>query len=311
MNIHDYRWLISEQTALNRMLAQTPESAVLSRMSLNDRLQEVETELKNYIGYSPQLIDASLTFGGEPVVGSRGIYADFGSKAISAFSKAVSLVGASRYGPLGPRGPVSHSEDYQLIITGTALGSYGFQVEAASQRPVPEGKATPVEFAITRVKQILEASLATDEELTDTIKEIDKRALMGVHDFLKTVADNKAVCALAFQGDVFRFRDVDQVRRSQNRLSHDNIKEANVTVAVGVLGFFPHSPRVQLEIRGGEDEFWGGEFGRIIEARVDPAIAHPPNFNDLVGQEVNVNARTRQVGSGQLSYIITQLLNLS
>ena len=237
MNIHDYRSLISERTVLNRMLAETPESAVLSRMSLDDRLQEVEAELKNYDGYSPHLIDATLTFQGNPVVGSRGIHADFGSKAIDAFSKAITLVGASRHGSLGLRGPISHTEDYRLIITGTALGSFGFQVEAASQEPVPEGKTTAIEAAITQVKGILRASVGTDEELTDSISEIDDRALRGVHDFVKMVADHRAVCSLAFRGEAFRFRDVDQVRHSQNRLSRDYIKQEDVTITGVVSGF--------------------------------------------------------------------------
>ena len=310
MNVHDYRSLISERTALKGMLAETPESAVLSRISLNDRLQEVESQLKAYDGYSPYLIDASLTFEGKPVIGSRGIHADFGSKAIEAFSKAITLVGANRHGTLGLRGPVSNNDDYRLLITGTALGSFGFQVEAASQRPVPEGETTAIEAAITRVKDILRASVGTDEELTDSITEIDDRALRGVHDFLKMVADNDAVCTVAFKGDAFRFRDVNQVRRSQNRLSRDYIKEEDVTITGEVLGFLPHSPRVQLVMRDEASEFWGGDYGRIIEARVDPTLARNTNFNDLVGQKVNVGARTRRVGSGKPSYVVTQLREL-
>ena len=37
MNTHDYRFLLSERTTLNRILAQIPESDLLGRMSLNDR----------------------------------------------------------------------------------------------------------------------------------------------------------------------------------------------------------------------------------------------------------------------------------
>ena len=305
MNIHDYQFLLSERTSLNRMLAQTPESAVLDRMSLNDRLQTIESELKEYDGYSPYSVSASLTFRGKPVVGSRGIYADFGSKAVNAFSKAVSLVGASSRGPLAPKGRVSHSEDYRLIITGTAVGSYGFKIEAASHSPTSLGEVTPVEAAITRVKAILEASVGTDEELANVIAEVDNRALRGVHDFLKAVADNKAICSLAFKGDVFRFHDVDQVRHSQNRLNQ--IREEYVTLTGIFIGFFPHGRRAQFAIRDVGSDFWGGESGRVITAKVQPTVTHSLNINRILNQQVTIDARTRRVGSGQPSYVIVGL----
>ena len=306
MNIHDYRFLLSERSALNGMIDETPETDVIDRLSLEARLQEVETQLEDYEGYSPHWAEGSLTFEGDPVVGSRGIDADFGTKAVSAFVKAVSLVGASSHGPLSSRGPVAQQEKYRLLITGTALGSYGFRVEASSQEPVSIGEIPSVESAIAQVKRILEASVRTDEELADTVREIDKRALNGVHDFLKTVADNKAVCILKFKEDVFQFHDPDQVRNSQTRLSRDHIKEESVTITGRVLGFFPHVPRVQLEIRSPEPGFWGSDFGTIIEAKIDPVIAS--QFENLLHQAVTVEARTRRVGSSKPSYVVTRLL---
>ena len=305
MNIHDYRFLLSERSALNRMIDETPGTDVIDRLSLEARLQEVAIQLKDYEGYSPHWGEGSLTFEGNPVVGSRGIDAEFGSKAVSAFSKAVTLVGASSHGHLSSKGRVPQKENYRLMITGTALGSYGFRVEAASQEPVPVGEVPSVESAITQVKKILEASIKTDDDLSHTIGEIDNRALNGVHDFLKTVADNKAVCTLTFKGDVFRFRDPDQVRHSQTRLSRDHIKEESVILTGKVIGFFPHIPRVQLQATSPESEFWGSDFGKIIEAKVVPAIASM--FDSLLHREVTVDAQQRRVGSSKPSYIITGL----
>ena len=305
MNIHDYRFLLSEQFALNRMIEGTPETDVIDRMSLEARLEEVEIQLKDYEGYSSHLVDGSLTFEGNPVVGSRGIDAEFGSKAVSAFSKAVNLVGASSHGPLKSKGRVPQKENYRLLITGTALGSYGFKVEAASQKPVPVGEVPSVESAVTQVKKILEASVKTDEELADTIGEIDNRALNGVHDFLKTVAENGAVCTLTFKGDMFRFRDSEQVRHSQKRLSRDHIREESVVLTGTVLGFFPHIPRIQLELTSPESAFWGSEVDKIIEAKVDPTIA--PAFDSLLHRDVTVDAQTRRVGLSRPTYNITGL----
>lgn len=305
MNIHDYRFLLSERFALNEMIEATPDTEVIDRLSLEGRLEEVEKQLKDYEGFSPRRIEGSLTFEGNPVVGSHGIDAEFGSRAVSAFSKAVSLVGAGDQGPLRSKGRVSQKDKYRLLITGTALGSYGFRVEAASQEPVPKGEIPLGESAIIRVKRILEASVRTDEELANTIGEMDNRALKGVHDFLKTVADSKAVCTLTFNGDEFRFHDPGQVRHSQTRLSRDHIKEEIVTITGKVLGFFPHIPRVQLQTTSKESIFWGSDFGTIVEAKVDPMIAH--SFDDLIDRTVTVEARTRRVGSSKPSFTLTKL----
>ena len=307
MNTHDYRFLLSERTTLNRILAQIPESDLLGRMSLNDRLQEVEAELEDYDGYSPYLVNAILTFRGPPVAGSHGIEADFGLNAAKGFVKSVGLVGAGFHGSLPQRGRPSRIDNYRLMITGTAVGSYGFQLESASQQPTLEGAVSPVEAAILLVKNILQASMGTDEELSDAIDGIDTRALKGMSDFLKTVADNTAVCSLALGSEVFSFHDVGQVRRSQRRLSKDYIREENVTVTGRFIGFFPHRPRAQFEIMGVDSDFWVTETGRVVTARVEPSVTDATDINDILKQDMRIEARIRRVGSGRPTYAIIRL----
>ena len=306
MNIHDYRFLLSEQSELNNLIALLPESEILNRVSLNDRLRRVEAELGAYDGYSPELVNASLTFEGNPVFGSRGIHADFGLDAVKGFVRSVGLVGASFHGALGPTGPVSNMENYGLMITGTAVGSFGFQVEPVSQQPVFEGQSSPVEVAISRFKGVLEASIGTDEDLMDAIEGIDKRALKEVSDFLKIVADSAAVCALAVGREVFRFHDVEQVRRSQNRLSQD-VREDDVTVSGKFLGFFPHNPRAQFEIERVDSEFGRFESGRVVTMKVESSVADATDINSTLNQAVRIQARARRVGSGRPRYVLMRI----
>ena len=304
MNTHEYRFLLSEQATLIRLLSQTSQSDVIGKMSLEARLREVENQLETYEGFSTRLIDAKLTFAGSPVVGSRGIQVDFGSDAVKAFANAVGLVGASRHGLLAPTGRVPHIDNYRLMITGTALGSFGFEIEDAAQQPAFEGESTPIELAITHVKEILEASIGTDDELADAIVETDRRALEGVRQFLKTMADNAAICALEFKGDVFSFHDPSQVRRSENRLSQDNILENEVVLVGNFLGFFPHNPRAQFRITTVEDDFLIDEVGRIITARVESSVSDYININEFLNRDVRIGVRTRRVGSGKPRYVI-------
>ena len=305
MNVHDYRFLLSEQETLKKLISQTSPGNVIGRMSLQARLQQVEEELAAYQEFSPGLVNARLTFRGLPVVDSRGIWVDFGSDAVKDFAEAATRVGASQRAPLPISGRIPGRADFQLMITGTAPGSFGFQIEDASQQPAFAGESTPVELAIERVKEILEASVGTDEQLVDAIADTDRRALDGVQKFLKTMADNSAVCALEFRGEEFRFRDVAQVRRSENRLSNDNIQEDNVALAGQFQGFLPHSRRSEFLISNTDAEFLQEAIGTVVSGRVEPAVDDTVDINQILNRDVTISARTKRVGQGRPRYVIT------
>ena len=128
--------------------------------------------------------------------------------------------GASQTTALGARGVIPGRDDYQLLITGTALGSFGFELEEAPKNDMLLPELSQVESAIAQAEEIMKASVGTDDELTDAISEVDPRALEALRIFLKTMVDQEAVCALEFKDKVFRFADVGQLRRSEGRLSH-------------------------------------------------------------------------------------------
>ena len=305
MNVHEYRFLLSERGTLRKMVSEASPGNVFGRMSLQSRLEEVEEHLKAYEGFSSRLVSAVLTFRGRPVVESRGIYADFGTEATNAFAEVVTRICASWRSPLSSSGPIPGSDNYRLLITGTATGSFGFQVEDASQQAVLEGESAPVELAIKKVKEILEASVGNDEELVEAIAETDRRALDAVQAFLKKMADNSAMCALEFQGHSFRFLDVAQVRRSENRLSYDNIQENDVTLAGQFHGFLPTSRRAEFQISDTEAEFLREAIGTVVSGRVEAAVDDTVNINEILNQDVTVNAQTRRVGQGRPRYVFT------
>ena len=59
------------------------------------------------------------------------MFAEFGAKVINTFADAIAAIGASQTTALGTRGVIPGRDDYQLLITGTALGSFGFELEEA------------------------------------------------------------------------------------------------------------------------------------------------------------------------------------
>ena len=304
MTIHDYRFLLAERTALNKLISKTSERNIIGRMSLESRLEQVEAELAEYDeGISPRLVEAYLTFKGKPVVGRHGILADFGPIAVGAFADAVRKVGISQSVAMHPGVAKSKRPNYEMLITGTTPGSFGFRLEDASQQPALIGVPTPIEVAIEQVKTIMEATTGSDEWLAHAISEVDQSALKAMHEFLKKVADNDAVCALEFQDDVFQFRDTDQVRRSADRLS-ETVTEDEVFLEGHFIGYLPEQRRAEFRVSESEAEFPGDVAGTVIAGTVKQDKDKPLDINESLNVEVTIEVRCRRVGSAKPRYTI-------
>ena len=206
MNRREYHHLRAQLDELDKLLAMTPESAVINRMSLEYRRSQVAEELETYPVPVRWPVAARLTFKGAPVVDRRGINAAFGANAVQAFATAVAFVGASQRGVLNERGPIPNRENYRLLITGTSPGSFGFEIEEVLEQE-QQGRfgtdSSQVELAIEQVKSILKASVSNDDALAEAVDYTHPRALAALHHFLKIMADNQAVCSLSFKDGRF------------------------------------------------------------------------------------------------------------
>lgn len=311
MNVHDYRFLLSERAELNRLLSRIGTDELIVRKGFENRLLEVETELEAYEGLSSRVVDARLTFRGAPVTGSRGMSTEFASAALKNFNASVQSIAASRQQekPLPLTGRIPGGSEYELTVTGTAKGSFGFVLEQSSQEMALNGETTPVAEAIEQLKMIFEASVGTDEELEKVVEYLDQRALKSVSDFLGDVAKKDAVCALEFRGEVFRFQDTAQVQRSADRLNQD-IKEDDVRLIGQFQGFLPKSRQAEILIKWADSEFLMESVRTVIKCRVKPVpkdalSGYLPDINDIRHRDVRVDARTRRVGSGRPSFTLT------
>ena len=83
----DFVQLLGERTALQRMIESTPVDDVLDRGSLTARLEEIEYRISEAKVDEREPARARITFNGRPVVGSYGIFADFGTKIVGALTK--------------------------------------------------------------------------------------------------------------------------------------------------------------------------------------------------------------------------------
>ena len=303
MNLHEYRHLQAERDTLASFLAELPEESVIERMSLEARKEKIERMIASWTPPSREPARARLTFRGKPIVGTHGIFADFGAAAVKAFTDAVAAIGASQRTPLKSHGRLPNREDYRLLITDTALGSFGFELEEAphdnSFSEAPHSGffrgVSPVESAIEQTMSILEATLGTDEMLTEAIPDADPRALELLRAFLKKLADQEAVCALESGDDVFHFSDVGQVRRSERRLSREYIHEEEQEISGQFQGVLPTRRTF---------EFLNEATGEVISGKVDSAIDDVDAITKVLNRPATIRVRSRRVGAARRRYVL-------
>ncbi|SDZ14435.1 hypothetical protein [Nitrosomonas sp. Nm58] len=137
-----------------------------------------------------------------------------------------------------------------------------------------------------------------DELLADTAFELDQRALDKVRTFISTLAENEATCALQYRNHVFRFTDVDQVRRSLERLSKDNLHEDEQLLKGEFQGVLPKRRTFEFKITGSD---------QIIIGKITPAIEGVDLINKHLHHQVEIRTMVTQVGDGRPRYLLLDL----
>ena len=303
MSTRKVRFLQAERATLETLLAQLPASSVIERQGLEFRKRKVEEALASQDAEDRQPAKLRLTFRGKPIAGSYGIFADFGAAAVTAFTDAVAAIGASRNTSIGSRGRLPNRESYRLLITDTASGSFGFELQEAPQdHAFDEARdlelfhePSAVESAVDLTMSLLEATVDTDEKLTETIADTHPRALNALRAFLKQMVDHEAVCAVEFKDHVFRFTDVGQVRQSETRLGQDNLFEEELNISGRFRGALPARR---------EFEFLSGESGEVMSGKIDTSIKDADAINEILDRSVRIRVHARRVGSAQARYVL-------
>ena len=297
MNLSEYRLLRAELNTLEDLINGLPEESIIERISLEYRKSQVEEELASLPDQPQESVLVRLTFGGRPIVDSQGVRADFGSAAVKEFANAIATIGVSQRRSLQMRGALPDHADYDLMITDIATGSFGFELQPVMRNSLDHGHS-PIESAIAETKSILEASIGTDEELTNAITETHPRALKALHSFLKKIADQEAVCAVEFRDTVFRFLDVGQVRQSERRLSQENIHEEERILEGRFLGALPMQ-RVF--------EFLEDQTDKPISGRIDRSIGDVSQIIEALNRPSRIRVFSRRIGTANPRFVLLDL----
>lgn len=299
---NEYLSLTSEIKELEDLLAVIPEGNVIERLSLDARLESARAALAGL----PQQIapKAKLTFRGRPVFGSHGIAADFGGKAAGAFSDAFAAVAAGLSEGLRYMGPIPNRDKNRLLITGTAMGSFGFEFELPAPEPSLFPETEKAQEAMAKIEALFRlAAEGTDDEVAEVIEEVHPRAVRKVYEFLELLVQQQAWCGLEFADRFFRYTDYEQIKTSCERLKADNIQEREESYRGEFQGVLP---------AGGFFEFRLADQKGLIKGKVDLAIDDPDVLNrEWLHKPVSVKLNVMQVGQGRSRFTLMALDDLS
>lgn len=297
----EYIEINAEITSLKQILTRIPSTDVIDQLSVKNRISHLESRLNSDPLDTRVPKKAKLTFRGRPVVGSYGIYAEFGAKVMGAFSETVAIVSASITGALTSLvGPVPNRIQNQLLITGPARGSFGFEIEEHVAPDVLVDLNGPVSDALERVLSVMKASTSSDEDLADSLQGLHQRAIDSIRSFLENVDSGEALCALEIDNDIFRFQDYSQLKNSIKRLSHDNVVETRVAFNGKIIGALPKRRTFEFQISNDPVEVISGKIGLEIE---DATLL----LKDYLEIDAVITVMQTTVGSGRPRYTLVEI----
>ena len=229
-NTRDYRFLLSERGTLKRMLQETAPDSVITRMSMEGRLQEVEEQIAAFEAAPSYLVETQIAFRGRPVV-DGALKADFAVKAIGAFTDAIATVGACQSRRLTPYGRLPNRAAFEMAVRSIDGSSFAFHIEREFPHGASPEEPAALESAIAGVKAIIEAAAGDGDSSSTAAAETDERSLRSVRKFLAVMEKAGAYCAIAFKGDQFRFRDAAHAREAMARLAPNGVREPAALLA--------------------------------------------------------------------------------
>jgi hypothetical protein len=202
----------------------------------------LERQLEGVID-RPEPPSLGLFFGGAPVRGTRGIVAEFGSKALDQIQNVIATRFASLEGPISARGPIPQRRQTQMLVTDVVRGSFGFILEAATTDADDGGT---MKHVISEVVDMLYRASDQDAEIFDeVIAALDDRTLAALQTLYRLLDTSDATLRLVESDRDLRI-DRDDVRRGRDRVDAITAISSDLIKPRGRLYVMPASMKFEL-----------------------------------------------------------------
>jgi hypothetical protein len=229
----DRNQLAAEIAALDSLLDSLPGNDLLGRIGLEARREEVRERLRGLAGEPERRAKVALYFGGEPVVGSMGVQATFGTNVVGTFQDLISKVwGTADGAQLMPMGPVTNREGSHLHITNLVHGSFGFLLEELDHEGEPMFES-PLKKAADQVAEYV-ASFAGENEAAffGVIDDLNPRVFQSLRQFFAYLHNANATFRMV-EGDRDEVFDRFAVERAWYRAESSKVDEEHVHMRAG------------------------------------------------------------------------------
>ena len=215
------------------------------------RRQELEQEIEGLRDGEVHPASVALYFGGKPVLGSRGIAADFAGKALEHFQEIISKQFATdELGALGERGRIPLKPLTSLMVTGVTQGSFGFLLDELDEQT--QMFDTALKQVVSESMAVIESAGSADENAFEQAAEaLDGRTLAALKDFFVHLDATEATLRLVDDKRDLSL-DRDAVHRARVRTEATKIDEEDKDVTGVLLGFLPKERRFELQLPSGE-----------------------------------------------------------
>ena len=257
--------LSAEVAALNSLLESLPSNDYLGKMGLEARRNDLQQQLERLAHHEERRAKVALYFGGEPVVGSLGVQAGFGTSVVGSLQDLISKVwSASEGGQLPPLSRIKDKEASQLHITNLVHGSLGFLLEELDEEGEPLFE-TPLTKAADQVADYI-GSFAGESEanFSKVIEDLNPRVFQSIRDFFGYMHRGNATFRLV-EGERDEKFDHVAVERAWYRAEASNVDEERIGVRGRLLGVIPMGRRFEFEPDGA---------ATIIEGKVGEKFSH-------------------------------------
>ncbi|MCE8032181.1 hypothetical protein EKK97_09535 [Billgrantia tianxiuensis] len=246
--------LSSEINTLNELLSSARQSGdFVGEMQLEHRISELSSklELLKEGSVSDNSASVALFFGGQPVLGSKGIAAEFAGTALEQFQDLIAKVFANNeVGDLGERGKVPLKASSELMVTGLARGSFGFVLDEMSEQIQME--SSQLSHVIDKAALLLRDSAAQDDAVFESIlEELEPRTLIALRDFFSNLDSSKATIRVVEKELDFTL-DGPSIHRAKVRTEATSIEEKTIEIEGTLVGFLPEHRKFELADNAGK-----------------------------------------------------------
>ncbi|OOR86376.1 hypothetical protein B0181_11705 [Moraxella caviae] len=295
-----YKHLLAEKASLEAMIANAKNPNSLSTASLSARLKKISSMIDD-VAPVELIKKAIITFRGKPVHGSQSISADFSASALDRLANAVASIAASSNNTLTYHGAIPNKAKHSLQITGTAVGSFGFELSLPkSEDDLIDGQKNDTEHTLSQLQSLLQYGMTgTDEQISDLIEIIHPRAMAKVNDFLMLMQNQEALFALQFNDVITRVNDTKQLSTLIERFSQNNIRQYNETYTGRFIGVLPKTRTFEFQ---NDDK-------HIIKGKINSQVPNPEYINQAyLNKPTTVNFQVMQFGNAKPKY---ELMDIS